>query len=577
MSTKLKGFPMANQLPNPRWIDPIYEIETGEDFLGLRSVSARITDRLLPGIVTITDRARYYSFFSWLLDEYRQGHPEKWSPGTFIKRREQIFALANIFYTGKITGRPQVEHLNGSDKLTVHWEKYRNANRIPLSVGDYLQAGRGGYNDFAGAMERLNIVRTVSNDTWELWPSGQKLARAFERAIESTRYFKQREKYDTADTVSVDILLEYGEACHLDRLVKRPDHRPLLEVLFAFDAPHQPTWENPETENLENMRGSLGLMLEMLDQAQEPFGDYDFRQAMAYAGCADYAPYKPSEPLHPFLAHWRMYQLREYYVYALYAFWFYFLDWLCQQERAALNTFDTHLCGIDLQPALTIAGIEMGLTLPQEWQLNDWFNQLSTKCGYPGKSLQEQCIAFAQSSQTPLNEHALYLQIQKNHGQDPEAMLGLAWLLLSASFLRLKGVQARNESNCWYWAELGNLRRRSMAGFVEKVDELISSGQTIATAWSTLFREYIISQHIRTCLDKWRNRNANTFHFNYEQGLLEYVRFDDQALTLTASRFDQAATVLFDLGLYEYQEDRTPQLTALGKQTLARVLESISG
>jgi hypothetical protein len=138
-------------------------------------------------------------------------------------------------------------------------------------------------------------------------------------------------------------------------------------------------------------------------------------------------------------------------------------------------------------------------------------------------------------------------------------------------------LKTQNAWNSWYWAEDGDLRRRSMAQLVSDLDALITSGQTIAEAWQKIFRDYIVSQHILTSLDKWQNRQANTFHFNYEQGVLEWVCFDDRALEMTASRFFQASVVLFDLGLYEEDDDGIPQLTTLGKQTLARVLESTNG
>ena len=60
---------MAREAPvtsalDPRWIAPIYQDLTGEDFLGLRAVHANITGYLLPGIITITPRAHYSSFVS---------------------------------------------------------------------------------------------------------------------------------------------------------------------------------------------------------------------------------------------------------------------------------------------------------------------------------------------------------------------------------------------------------------------------------------------------------------------------------------------------------------------------------
>lgn len=564
--------------PNPLWITPIYQDDTGQDFLGLRAVSARITDFLLPGIITITDRARYYSFFSWLLTDYMHEHPKGWSLGKFIKRREQIYALANIAYSADADGTTTINQLNGSDKLTDHWDKYSNQNSIPISVDNYLKASMGGYNDYAGAMRKLHITRNSDEeDQLAILPNGQKLARAFERAIQNTRYYEQRRKYDNAEAIPVSVLREYGEAGHLNRVVGNPDHKPLLDTLFAFGVPHHPTWDDPEQDNLENMRGSLGLILEMLNQARTPFSDNKYRQAITYAGCSDYRAYRPSKQLRPFLAHWQMYQLREYYVYALYGLWVYFLKWLSQYSPAPFSVIDSDLAKFDLKPAMAAIDLKLKPKSPGNWALQDWFDQLLSATEIEGGTFESRCQSFSKRAKTLLNEHELYLLIENNHGEDSAILLGLAWLLLSTLYLRLKGLKSRSAWNAWHWAEDGDIRRRSMAQLVCDLDALITSGQTIAVAWQKIFRDYIVSQHILTCLDKWQNRQANTFHFNYEQGVLEWVRFDDRALEMTASRFFQASVALFDLGLYEENDKGVPQLTTLGKQTLARVLENTDG
>jgi hypothetical protein len=272
-----------------------------------------------------------------------------------------------------------------------------------------------------------------------------------------------------------------------------------------------------------------------------------------------------------------MYQLREYYVYALYAFWVYFLKWLAQNSPAPFSVLDADLAKFDLRTAFAAVGLKLKTKSPQNWLLRDWFDQLLSAADIEGDTFDSRCNAFAKRAKTLLNEHQLYSLIEENRGENPDELFGLAWLLLSTLLLRLKGLQSQNAWNAWYWAEFGDLRRRSMAQLLDDLDALMASGQTIADTWQKLFRDYIVSQHILTSLDKWQNRHANTFHFNYDQGVLEWVRFDERALEMTASRFYQASVALFDLGLYKKDNDGIPHLTALGKQTLSRVLESTDG
>ena len=105
----------------------------------MRAVQGNIVGYLLPGITTITPRARYYAFYSWLLAEYGQSHPRGMSLAAFIKRREQIFVLANLAWSACAADNPHEGGLLGSDELNKHWLASQDAGRISLNVENYLQ------------------------------------------------------------------------------------------------------------------------------------------------------------------------------------------------------------------------------------------------------------------------------------------------------------------------------------------------------------------------------------------------------------------------------------------------------
>src|SRR5918993_3155838 len=81
----------------PRWTKRV-ATEGGRDPLGLSRVAFMITDYLLSGIVTTTDRARYYSFYIWAL--WHIANEEQ--PDNFqefvnaFRRREAAMALATL-------------------------------------------------------------------------------------------------------------------------------------------------------------------------------------------------------------------------------------------------------------------------------------------------------------------------------------------------------------------------------------------------------------------------------------------------------------------------------------------------
>lgn len=558
---------------DPVWIAPIYDITTGEDFLGLRAVQGRITDYLLPGIITITPRARYYPFYSWLLVEYASHHPKGWSLGKFIHRREQIFALANLAYTTIAEDAPDTGGLIGLIKLRKHWKNHQERTKIPLDAENYLKASLGGYGQYTGVMQALALTHLNEDNDNKLGvlPKGQELARAFVKAIKQTKYYRERSGYDTAKTIPRAVLEEYGEKCHLSYLSISYDRDPALEALFAFDAKHQLPPPNSDMSTRGNMYGTLGLILDMMGQAKEGFYEYKFRRAITYGLCPDYTPYQPAQALRPILAHWQMFQLREYYVYALYNFWCYFLNWLKNEGRQSLRTFCDHLNdAVDLASL----GNDLNLKLPThslaDWSLDVWFNTLLDQQDLPQGDLSVRCKAFAWQSQPPLNEDDLYWQFDNIGLDEPTRYVGTTWLLLSALYLRLRGLQATASDDAWYWARNGEVRRRSLSRFVEDMTSHLEAGHTILEALHWLFRDYIIAQHTITSLEKWHQRRANTFHFNYEDGFLEWVQ--DGQSGFSASRFGQAYTMLADLGLFETDENWAPTLTPLGQQTLKRVL-----
>ena len=53
------------------WVDPAKPIR-GLDHLGVQAPCIALYAQLLPGITNVTDRARYYSFYPWLIRSFEQ-------------------------------------------------------------------------------------------------------------------------------------------------------------------------------------------------------------------------------------------------------------------------------------------------------------------------------------------------------------------------------------------------------------------------------------------------------------------------------------------------------------------------
>jgi hypothetical protein len=116
----------------PKWTKRAATDLSGRDPLGLSRVAQMLADGLLPGIITQTDRARYYALYCWILWHIeREDRPDGWQ--TFVasfQRRGAAIALATTFADGAnhalsdagcrgadVSGSPAYLHHLASDRV----------------------------------------------------------------------------------------------------------------------------------------------------------------------------------------------------------------------------------------------------------------------------------------------------------------------------------------------------------------------------------------------------------------------------------------------------------------------------
>jgi hypothetical protein len=112
-----------------------------------------------------------------------------------------------------------------------------------------------------------------------------------------------------------------------------------------------------------------------------------------------------------------------------------------------------------------------------------------------------------------------------------------------------------------------------MSLFMQRMDDLVQNESSLFDFMGWIFRDYIVAQHTITALEKWRQRDVNTFHFSDNNGVYEFLRMDGNGFT--ASRFPQAYSMLRDLGLIKFDGENIPRLSKRGKETLNAVLETL--
>lgn len=565
-------------MSEPTWIEKIYTDDTGEDFLGLRAVQGSITNYLLPGIITITPRARYYSFYAWLLHEYSDKHPKGMSLADFVKRREQIFALANLSFDNEDGFGDLTAGLIGKIKLNSHFKENLGKKEIPLSVDDYIGADKGGYGQYVGVMRSLGIIRESENPDFDmdLLTKSEKLAAAFQKSIQETKYYKKRHEFDVAESINQNMLYEYGEKCYLSGLAKAPDANVILEILFGFDAQYILPDPRSDTPIYGNMIGSLGLILDMLNQAREPFDESTFREWIMYGACSDYASYSPTGNIVPFLDHWRMYQIREYYVYSLYEIWDFFLDVMRTNGPFALDAFLNYLEEqVDPSHAAKFLKLKIPSRKLSKIRLNDIIDSLFEQSGIKAVNFDSACKVYANKYEVKANEKLIYDKISDGTIEAREDKFMAVFYVLTSIYIRLRGIQQTDKHNAWIWAKEGGVERRAMSLFVQQMEDYRLENKSLLQVLELFIRDYLVSQHTITALRKWWQRGVNTFHFSYENGVFEWIKMDQNAFT--APRFVQAYAMIRDLGLVNFNDFGVPNLTKIGKKTLERIQSKLGG
>ncbi len=182
----------------PEWIKPGLSVKTGRDPLGLQTITIdRIMPQLLPGILALSQRARYLSFYPFLLAEY-QAHklpPTNSALSTFVKAREYEYGLA-IQLCPKGCGSRWTAVV-GKERV----EPAVKSGVDPLPRGESIQSVLGGYGlYYRSPLIDLQVVAPLGTqlaatptpvdvlrqDEWVTT-----LAAHFGSAIRDTTYYRQ--------------------------------------------------------------------------------------------------------------------------------------------------------------------------------------------------------------------------------------------------------------------------------------------------------------------------------------------------------------------------------------------------
>lgn len=339
----------------PQWTEEVYTPGVGQDHLGLQSVSSdRILPQLVPAINVQTHHPRYWSFYSFVLDEFwRRDLPRSKSSWVkFYRPAECIFAVG-----AHLCDRPEHEGMrNVVGALAVR----RLLKASPKAFDpryNYYKAALGGFDLYGSGLGEMGLVVSgvpgVDVATEVITLEGKKIAASYRAAISETQYY--REYFGRSDRrVPREVVLDFirlGCLCQLRRK-SSADRAPLTKLFLTAG------------DGADARRNTLRLVLDVLSQAPQAIDEGDFRQ-LIYFRKSEAAQYVPHKDLVVTARRWRLYQAREYYAFALERLWAYLANWGLQETDAGRRPLSEREVLAHLRSALG-AGRDAELGLPTE-------------------------------------------------------------------------------------------------------------------------------------------------------------------------------------------------------------------
>jgi len=287
---RLKFYEPWDMLDSPRisgqpfWISRSLNVKAGRDPLGLQTITLdRIMPILLPGILVLSRRARYLTFFAFVLREYERLRLDPTNEGLseFVKRREFEYALAvqlcpngcgkiSAGAVGKDRAAPALNNLVG--------DGVPRQESVKSFLGGYGLYYRTPLVDLGLVVPKGTVVgeQATPVDVLAREERAQALADAFGEAIADTAYL--REHMLGTEPVPVSVLRTLSESACLCRLPEFPDEQRLLrQALFETPAGQLDVVEM----DFDQRRRSFALFLRELDRAPDVRGsNAAFREAV---------------------------------------------------------------------------------------------------------------------------------------------------------------------------------------------------------------------------------------------------------------------------------------------------------
>jgi hypothetical protein len=520
----------------PEWIARSLNVKAGRDPLGLQTITLdRIMPILLPGILVLSQRARYFSLFPFLVRVYEDLRlpPTNEALSDFIKLREFEYAVA-VQLCPRGCGQRSAGAV-GKDRAGPAAATAGETVERQESVESFL----GGYGlYYKTPLVELGIVvpkgtpvgdEVTPVDVLRRDDRAQALADAFRDAIDGTAYY--RDHMLGTDPVPRDALEEFAECACLCRLPEYPHEQSALRrALF------EPPAAQLEPQ-FDQRRRSFSVFLRQLERQPAVAGS---NSAFRAAVWDDFAAQRSAEdtPLGSTLAQWAALAMKEH-------------------VQDGFSTVWSHFCRLGLgtqrPDGLTSADLDELIRGPLlgEGPLDVLGNSLPYDPAAPAHEFIAAAGGVARAA--PPEELRAW-----SIGEET-AIAGLVLILATLARLPDRGASPPA------WAEIGlqhSERQPSLLGFAMLVEQQLEQEPCLADLFAWLVRRFVVAAHEQIAYSKLPDF---TFRFRWESGRLRFYSIGPGRFDLADMRRQSMARLSEDVGLWA-ETDTAPLLTGEGRR-----------
>jgi hypothetical protein len=530
---------------------------TGRDPLGLSRVAQTITDYLLTGIITQTDRARYYSFYCWALWHIQMEE----SPKRFqdfvdgFRRREAAVALATVLNNEETSPV-------GVTAVRTMINEGRTAGRFNSDFRVLPSNQLGGYGQYySGSIYQLGLTHRLEDGMDRVTEgNAETLADTFHDSVKETPYIKKRLFLEKAVTLrELELSKQFLTIDALSEPFCIKERELLRQLFFSFGE------KKPGDRELLR-RQTLAQILHIVSEYEANgnpahFGEIDRHLVYPpyYYGVLQFdddstSTYHCPEKFEVCRTLWRQYCLQQFVTQAIESLMYAVLETV-GSESGGLSLEETisRLIGSDF---LSILKDVTGNTCKYPWQLLGTFNVDKIPEERDSKKLQKRFSIPADMSEAEI------LNIDE---KSPATALAVTVLLLACIYGKWRGV--KNDIGCSYVVQHAG-HELWMGYVIPFLDTWLKKDTTWDVTLHFMIEGFIINQHDRIMYEK---RRLDSCWLSRIEGKI--VKEQDYDPRWRSSRHRNAVTILRDLGFVDVDVDMLILITKDGRKVLQKVLK----